>query len=89
MERDRLDHQSLELRETQVASPPPPLLAFFMRVAISLLRLLLCRRAFSAVRCRLSEFCLASTTKAETATLRCGAAARNTGRKARRRRAEI
>lgn len=46
-----------------------------MRVATSLLRLLLYRRAFSAVRWRFSEFCLASTTKAAAATLRCGAAA--------------
>lgn len=49
---------------------------FLMRVATSLLRLLFCMRDFSATRCRLRLFCLASTTNAETATLlRCGAAA--------------
>jgi hypothetical protein len=52
---------------------------FFMRVATSLLRLLLYTRAVSAVRCRLREFCLASTVKAAAATARCGRTAQRTG----------
>ena len=59
--------------------PPPVAPTFFMRVAISLLRLLLYMRDFSAVRCLFREFCLASTRKAAAATLRTGLTAAGRG----------
>ena len=63
-------HTALPSRATALRRPPP-LPTFFIRVAISLLRLLFAMRAFSAVRCLRREFCLASTTKAAVATRRC------------------